>query len=47
MKKVMFAIVAVLMFAACNNSSEGTVAAVDSTKVDSVTVDTTSTTEAK
>ena len=36
----MIAIAAVIMFAACNNSSEGTTT-VDSTKVDSVAVDTT------
>jgi hypothetical protein len=41
MKKVMFAIAAVIMFAACNNSSEGAATTVDSTKVDSVAVDTT------
>jgi hypothetical protein len=41
MKKVMFAIAAVIMFAACNNSSEGATTTVDSTKVDSVAVDTT------
>ena len=41
MKKTMIAIAAVIMFAACNNSSEGTATAVDSTKVDSVAVDTT------
>ena len=42
MKKVMFAIAAVIMFAACNNSSEGTATTVDSTAVDStVAVDTT------
>ncbi len=42
MKKVMFAIAAVIMFAACNNSSEGAATTVDSTNVDStiVTVDT-------
>lgn len=42
MKKVMFAIAAVIMFAACNNSSEGAATNVDSTAVDStVAVDTT------
>ena len=41
MKKTMIAIAAVIMFAACNNSNEGTATTVDSTKVDSVTVDTT------
>jgi hypothetical protein len=42
MKKVMFAIAAVIMFAACNNSSEGAATTVDSTAVDStVAVDTT------
>ena len=42
MKKVMFALAAVIMFAACNNSSEGTATTVDSTAVDStVAVDTT------
>lgn len=41
MKKTMIAIAAVIMFAACNNSSEGTTTPVDSTKVDSVAVDTT------
>lgn len=41
MKKVMFAIAAVIMFAACNNSSEGAATTVDSTKVNSVAVDTT------
>ena len=39
----MFAIAAVIMFAACNNSSEGAATTVDSTAVDSTvaTVDTT------
>jgi len=38
----MFAIAAVIMFAACNNSSEGAATTVDSTKIDSiVAVDTT------
>jgi hypothetical protein len=54
MKKTMIAIASVIMFAACNNSSEGTTTNVDSTKVDStvvadttaVTVDTTATTPA-
>ena len=43
MKKVLFAIAAVIMFAACNNSSEGAATTVDSTAVDSTvaTVDTT------
>ena len=43
MKKVMFAIAAVIMFAACNNSSEGAATTVDSTAVDSTvaSVDTT------
>ena len=40
MKKVMFAIAAVIMFAACNNSGNGSTT-VDSTAVDSVKVDTT------
>jgi len=38
MKKVLFAIAAVIMFAACNNSSEGAATTVDSTVA---TVDTT------
>ena len=42
MKKVMFAIAAVIMFAACNNSSEGAATTVDSTSFDfTVAVDTT------
>ena len=38
MKKVLFAIAAVITLAACNNSSEGAATTVDSTKVDSTTV---------
>jgi uncharacterized lipoprotein NlpE involved in copper resistance len=45
MKKVLFAIAAVITFAACNNSSEGAATTVDSTAVDStVAIDTTAAT---